>query len=68
MGGPGGCRSKLPLEWPESAQGLGSEHGAKAQAVGTALDLLGDIDCQGWLAPAPLVPYLERALRCQKTL
>jgi len=37
---------------------------ANARAVGTSLPNLKNIDLNGWLGPARLVPYLEREIRC----
>jgi hypothetical protein len=37
---------------------------ANARAVGTSLYILKNIDLNGWLGPARLVPYLEREIRC----
>ncbi len=35
-----------------------------ARAVGTSLDDLKNIDLNGWLGPARLVPYFDREIRC----
>jgi len=40
---------------------------ANARAVGTSIGILKNIDLNGWLGPARLVPYLEREIRCRKT-
>ena len=38
---------------------------ANARAVGTSADILKNIDANGWLGPAQLVPYFERAIVCR---
>ena len=35
---------------------------ANARAVGTSADILNNIDLNGWLGPAQLVPYFERTM------
>jgi len=37
---------------------------ANARAVGDSLAILKNIDVNGWLGPARLVPYLEREIHC----
>jgi hypothetical protein len=37
---------------------------ANARAVGDSAEILKNIDLNGWLGPAWLVPYLERQIRC----
>lgn len=37
---------------------------ANARAVGTSLDILKNIDLNGWLGPVQLVPYFERSITC----
>jgi hypothetical protein len=39
---------------------------ANARAVGASLGNLNNIDLNGWLGPARLVPYFEREIRCRK--
>jgi hypothetical protein len=39
---------------------------ANARAVGTSLDNLKNIDLNGWLGPAHLVPYFERTIPCSR--
>jgi hypothetical protein len=39
---------------------------ANARAVGTLLGNLKNIDLNGWLGPARLVPYFQREIRCRK--
>jgi len=38
---------------------------ANARAVGTSFGILENIDLNGWLGPARLVPYLERTIPCR---
>ena len=38
---------------------------ANARAVGTSVDILKNIDVNGWLGPAHLVSYFERAIACR---
>jgi hypothetical protein len=37
---------------------------ANARAVGTSLDILKNIDLNGWLGPVQLVSYFERSIAC----
>jgi hypothetical protein len=37
---------------------------ANARAVGDSAEILKNIDLNGWVGPARLVPYLEREIRC----
>jgi hypothetical protein len=38
---------------------------ANARAVGTSSDILKNIDLNGWLGPARLVPYFDRTITCK---
>jgi hypothetical protein len=40
---------------------------ANARATGLARGILQKVDCDGWIGPARLVPYVERDIHCART-